>query len=356
MTVVIAYLCLQCQFVLRAQSSPDTSIRPVRDSIGFCWNAIEMDSFIKFLQAHEKDTVSDSGSMAGAISVHDDYLYAGRVYYPLFRNIHAREVIIFGVTHGSVRKEMGPQGNQLILDAYKFWHGPYGEIPVSPLREEITAKLEPADFKISNQAHRIEHSIEAMLPFLQYYNRDLKITPIMVPQMSYGQMTAVSERLAHIIAEYCRARHLEPGKDVFILISNDANHYGEDFMNMPYGMDERGHRAATDNDKNIINEKLTGPVSMEGIRGLTACIWPDSAKKDIPLWCGRYPVVFGLMTMSKVVSELNGDTVSGKLLRYSDSFTEKVLPFKNSAMGLTAVFSYRHWCGWFTEGFYLTGK
>jgi AmmeMemoRadiSam system protein B len=339
-----------------AQAPSSPSVRPIRDSVGFCWSAKEMDNFMAFLQATDSDAVAVTGRMVGAISVHDDYLYAGRVYYPLFKHIHTKEVIIFGVTHGSVRKEMGPQRDQLILDAYKNWQGPYGDIAVSSLREEITAKLNPGDFKISNQAHRIEHSIEAMLPFLQYYNRELQITPIMVPQMTNEQVTAVSERLARVIAEYCRAHHLEPGKDIFFLISNDANHYGEDFANTPYGMDERAHRIATENDRNIINKKLTGSVSLQGIRELTACIWPDSTKKDIPLWCGRYPIAFGLMTVARVVRALNNVDMSGELLRYSDSFTEKVLPFKGSAMGLTAVFSYRHWCGWFTEAFTVPDK
>ena len=32
----------------------------------------------------------------------------------------------------------------------------------------------------------------------------------------------------------------------------------------------------------------------------------------------------------------------------------KLIP--NTSMGLTAVFSYRHWCGWFTERFTLSGR
>jgi len=43
---------------------------------------------------------------------------------------------------------------------------------------------------------------------------------------------------------------------------------------------------------------------------------------------------------------------SGKLFKYSDSLTEKVLPIQNTSMGLTAVFSPQHWCGWFTLGLY----
>ena len=45
-----------------------------------------------------------------------------------------------------------------------------------------------------------------------------------------------------------RTNKLEPGKDIFFLISNDANHYGEDFNNSPYGLDAKAHNLATENE------------------------------------------------------------------------------------------------------------
>ena len=90
------------------------------------------------------------------------------------------------------------------------------------------------------------------------------------------------------------------------------------------------------------------------ISGLTTEIWPDStSRKPIPVWCGRYPVTLGLLTVTNLTSRLGSGTLHGSLLKYSDTFTEGVLPVKNTSMGLTAVFSYQHWCAWFTEGFYL---
>jgi MEMO1 family protein len=343
-------LLLSPFMMLQAQN-----VRPITDSIGFCWKADEMNDFVSFLSKEDGGMPHQtSQDLVAAISVHDDYLYAGKVYYPLYKNIRTKEAVIFGVTHGTVRKAMGSLSNVLILDEFDEWRGPYSNVGISPLRELIKSQLPKDDVMISNKAQRIEHSIEAVIPFLQYYNRDIKITPIMVTQMPFERMDEVSKRLAQIIVNYIRTNNLVPGKDIFFLISNDADHYGEDFNNAPYGMDANAHTLATENDRRIIEENLVGEIHEAGIKKLTKEIWPDSTnKKPIPLWCGRYPMTLGLLTVTKALGELGLGGLNGKLFKYSDTFTEKVLPVKNTSMGLTAVFSYKHWCGWFTEGFYL---
>lgn len=348
--VVLVMLISNLNF---AQKSDTELIRPIRDSIGFCWNAEEMNHFMNYLSEKNPDVKPFPQKLIAAISVHDDYLYAGNVYYPLYQNIKTKEVVIFGVTHGTVRKELGPQTNILILDNYSEWQGPYGKVEISPLREIIKSELPQDDFIVSNKAHSIEHSIEALIPFLQYYNRNIKITPIMVTQMPMERMEDVSKRLADIIIHYAKTNNLKLGEDIFFLISNDANHYGEDFSNSPYGMDANAHKLATENDQRIIAQDLVNKITNEKIYQTAKDILPDTTNKFAPLWCGRYPIVFGLMTISKVVKNLENKELFGKLFKYSDTFTEKVLPVKNTSMGLTAVFSYKHWCGWFTEGFYI---
>jgi AmmeMemoRadiSam system protein B len=207
---------------------------------------------------------------------------------------------------------------------------------------------------VSNKAHALEHSIEALVPFLQYYNRDVKITPIMVTRMPFQKMRDLSAELSAIFAEYIQANHLEPGRDIFFLFSNDADHYGPDFSNSPFGSDARAHKLATENDRRIIDSYLSGEIAPSNISGLAGEIWPDStSKKPIPVWCGRYPVTLGLLTITDLMKRLGKEKVYGSLIKYSDTFTEGVLPVKNTSMGLTAVFSYQHWCAWFTEGLYV---
>jgi hypothetical protein len=178
----------------------------------------------------------------------------------------------------------------------------------------------------------------------------------MVTQMPSERMDSISGKLSEIISDYIKQNHLVPGKDIFFLISNDADHYGEDFNNSPYGMDLNAHKIATENDQRIIKENFTGKINHDKVLRITKELWPDSTnQKPIPLWCGRYPIVMGLLTIDKVMNNLTDKGISGKLFKYSDSMTERVLPIKNTSMGLTAIFSPKHWCGWFTLGLY-SGK
>lgn len=343
----IIFVLLLLTFHLTAQN-----IRPIRDSIGFCWKADEMNRFINFLDEKNEKENFTSNNLIAAISVHDDYLYAGKIYYPLYKLIKAKEVVIFGVTHGSVRKELGDLKDVLILDEFDEWKGVYSNVKISELREKIKSKLPKENFIVNNKAHSIEHSIEALIPFLQYYNRNIKITPIMVTQMSFEKMEETSNQLSKIIYEYIAEKNLQLGKDIFFLISNDANHYGEDFNNSPYGLDLTAHQIATDEDKRIINANLNCEINKASIEKLSKEIIPNNSKKIFPLWCGRYPITFGLLTIDKLLNDFYSKKIYGKLFKYSDTLTEKVLPFKDTSMGLTTIFSPKHWCGWFTLGIY----
>ncbi len=306
------------------------NIRPIRDNVGFCWTAAEMDSVISFLHKNASgDKSFSSENLIAAISPHDDYLYAGRIYYPLFKLIHAKEIIIFGVTHGTVRKAMNDPKNILIFDEFDKWKGPYGNVDISPLRNILKANLPEDEFIVSNKAQKIEHSIEAMIPFLQYYNRDIKITPVMVTEMPYGRVDKVSGNFAKIVEEYIIKNNLTLGKDIFFLISSDANHYGEDFNNSPYGLDKKAHKEATHRDREIAESHFNCEITTADINKLSHQIWKSKDnEKVIPLWCGRYPIIFGLTAANKIVHKLNGSKLEGQLFKYSDTKTEGVLPIQ----------------------------
>ncbi|MGK9475685.1 AmmeMemoRadiSam system protein B [Melioribacter sp. OK-6-Me] len=327
--------------------------RDVRDKVGFCWDASEMERFVSWLNKNSSDNINFKGRLIAAISVHDDYLYAGKVYHPLFKLIDAKEVIILGVTHSTVRKELGTFRNKLILENHDAWTGIYNDVKISPLREIIKKKLDRNYYVINNRAHQIEHSIEAVIPFLQFYNKEIKITPVMVTAMNRDTMEIISKELSEIISQYIIERQLTLGKDIFILISNDANHYGVDFNNYPYGIDEAAHKSAIDNDLRIINNYLVGVIGKEKIIGLYGELIDGVNRGTQPLWCGRYPLLFGLMTVKNVVDQLNLGSIHGALIKYSDTYTEKLLPFEGSSMGTTAPYSLDHWVGFFTLGFYI---
>ncbi len=242
---IFLLFCLAWFPLLQAQD-----VRPVRDDVGFCWQRPQMQRLLELLAASGRRGSPDHGLVAG-ISPHDDYLYAGPVYYRLFRSLRTKEAVIFGVTHGTVRKEIGDPRGVLLLDEYRSWSGLSREVEISPLRDWLKSRLPREDFIVSNQAHSLEHSIEALVPWLQYNNPGIRITPIMVTAMPWEKMQELAERLATALADYIAERKLRLGPDIVFLISADANHYGRDFANIPYGEDEKAHARGTARDRSI---------------------------------------------------------------------------------------------------------
>ncbi len=342
-------------FNLFSEISMAQDIRPIRDNVGFCWTPTEINLLVKYLSSHSIPGKNfTSKNLVAAISPHDDYLYAGKIYYPLYKLIKTKEVVIFGVTHGTVRQAMNDPKNVLIFDDYKYWHGPFGNVNISPLREIIKSKLDKNNIMVSDKAQDIEHSIEALIPFLQYYNRDIKITPIMVTQMPFEKMENMSNELAKIISDYIKDNNLKLGKDIFFLISTDADHYGKDFDNIPFGEDMKSHEEATNNDRRIAKETFNGMLTKSKIKNLTKELW--GTPKDnppSPVWCGKFSVPFGLLATNKIIKSVSNKELNGKLFAYSDSWTEGIIPIKHTNLGTTAPFSLKHWCGWLSAGFYL---
>jgi AmmeMemoRadiSam system protein B len=320
-------------------------IRPIRDDVGYCWHREQMKLLVNYLAARESNTSTDS-SFVAAVSPHDDYLYAASIYYPLFRSIKSKEVVIFGVTHSSVRKEIGDPQGILLLDGFKAWTGCGRTVEISPLRGFIKSELDTQYYTIHNRAHELEHSIEAMVPWLQYFNPGVKITPIMVTAMPFERMDELSEKLSTIIAEYMRNAELIPGRDIFFLCSSDANHYGKDFDNIPFGEDSNAHVKGVEQDRQIAESFIAGVVESGKIRDFIG------AMKSI-VWCGRYSIPFGLLTTEKTIQKVLEKKLFGEILRYSDTYTEGVLPLTQTGMGITAPFSLKHWVGHLSAGFRL---
>ena len=181
-------------------------IRPIRDNIGYSWQADRFDNFINWLKENCLNENFNNENLIAGISPHDDYLYAGKVYYPLFKIIKTKEAVIFGVTHGTVRKEIGDPKGVLIFDEYNKWKGPYSDVEISPLRDVIKQKLDRKHFIVSNTAQSLEHSIEGLIPFLQYYDWDIKITSIMVTATTFERMNSISTQLSDIISDYMKKK------------------------------------------------------------------------------------------------------------------------------------------------------
>ena len=326
-------------------------IRHFHDNVGFCTRAPQIEAIVKAATAFEKNSLKKEQKKGffAVISPHDDHIYAGRVYVHAIPKIaSAKTVVIFAVTHHIARMAMKNPRDILIFDKFQKWEAPYSPVEIDTnLRAYLESNLEKDDFIVSNKAQKLEHSAEAMVPFLQYYNRKVKILAMMVTGMGFWRMKDLSSRLARALNSYMKENHLKLGKDIAFIISTDTTHYGPDFNYSPFGLDEDAHRKATSQDIQLGRKFLSGKITEDKLRLFTDRLWGEK----IP-WCGKFSVPFGMLTILNI-SKLQGKSLEGLPLRYSDSYTLGVLPVFRKGIGTTAPFSLKHWVGYWAIGYRL---
>ncbi len=256
---------------LQGQSSAENLMRGLADTVGFAHLDWQMDSVMASIRALNHDDLLRVRQPPGtvwrsAICPHDDYTYAGWLYPAVLRNVKARTVVIFGVAH---KASLFKLENQLVFDSFKSWHGPYGSVKVSALRDEIISRL-PGDMAVVNDSmETVEHSVEALIPFLQYQDRNIEIVSILVPYMDFKRMQTISQQLAGALFTVMKQKNLRWGEDIALLISSDAVHYGDADWGgnnyAPYGTDSTGNRQAVSHEREIIRTCFEGELSEEKI-------------------------------------------------------------------------------------------
>jgi len=333
-------------------------VRPVIDTVGFAHLDWQVDSVMnRITRIHKSELsaaqVDSTTAWRLAICPHDDYTYASWLYPALLKNIKAKTIIIFGVAHKARQLNLA---DKIVFDSYTCWQGPYGNIKVSPVRDELRRAVSKDFSLVSDSLQGIEHSVESMLPFLQYYNRGVEIVSILVPAMDKVTMQGISSLLASGIAKSMKAHHLEWGKDVALLVTTDAVHYGDEDWggkNMaPYGADSTGYAKAVLHEHEIIDNCLLGEPRPEMIhRFIDYTVQPDNYKEYKWTWCGRYSIPFGLLTAINLQKITSGQPLHGKYIGYSTSIDQKPLPVDDLRMGRTAIATIRHWVGYVSIGY-----
>lgn len=341
-----------------ARTSSKPSTRALADTVGFAHQAWQMDSVMTRIKAMNGDDLARARQPEGtawraAICPHDDYTYTGWLYPAVLRNIKAKTVIIFGVAHKAWRYNLE---NQLVFDSFNSWRGPYGRVTVSPLREEIIKQL-PADMAIVHDAMQSEeYSVEAMIPFLQYQNREVEIISILVPYMDFERMQSISKHLSKALFSVMKKGNLQWGEDVAILISSDAVHYGdEDWGGYNYAYFGTGSEAnvrAMDYDRDIIRNCFESKLTKKRVAQFYAYTTREDNFKDYKWsWCGNYAIPVGLLTSLDLQKLEKSAPLTGVPIAYSTSISNRHLNVDDLGMGQTAIATPRHWVGYPAIGF-----
>lgn len=339
-------------FVFACKLEPEkkeVKVRQVADTIGFAKYNWQMDSIINRLDVNK----GKSNKWRVAISPHDDYTYVGDLYPALLNGIKAKTVILFGVAHKARDYNLE---DKLIFDSFDAWSAPYGEVNISKLREEIITEL-PGDILIvHDEMHRVEHSLEALLPFLQYQNRDLEIIPVLVPYMSYDKMQEIAKYFSEALSDIMKKNQFIWGDDLAMLISTDAVHYGDEDWGgknyAPFGTDSAGLIAVKNQELEIMNNCLVGEVTPAKIEKFINYTVQETNYKEYKwTWCGRYSVPFGLLTAYYLNKSIGHNVLKGKFVGYANSIDHPTLKVDDLGMGTTAPANHHHFVGYAAVGY-----
>jgi AmmeMemoRadiSam system protein B len=149
----------------------------------------------------------------GAIAPHAGYVYSGRTAARVFAAIEVpRRVVVVCPNHTGEGGAL--QGGSVW--AVGVWQTPVGDVAVD---ETLAAQLLAACRLLEDDpdAHRREHAVEVMLPFLLARRPDVVVCPIVLAWADWPRCRELGEALAAAVR----------GSDepVLLLASSDMNHY-----------------------------------------------------------------------------------------------------------------------------------
>jgi AmmeMemoRadiSam system protein B len=293
----------------------------------------------------------DNTTFSAAICPHDDYYYAGRLYALLMPYLKTDTVILFGVFH---KARVWNVRDKLVFDSFETWRGPFGPVEVSPIRDEIIAKLPKDACVVDNDMQQVEHSVEAIVPWLQAFNPKVQIVSILVPYMEWETMDRLAAELSDALATIMREKGWQLGKDVALISSADAVHYGDAGWGgsnfAAFGTDPDGYKKAVNRDLHLAESTLCDAVTRPRLeKFLYTCVDRKDVSQYKLTWCGRFSVPFGINVASRLNEELNGQQLVGTLLDYGTSVGE--VPVEVDGLGVTAPNNLHHWVGYPAIGY-----
>lgn len=162
---------------------------------------------IEFIKKIESDIPIKSEKIISAIVPHAGWVYSGKCGLYVYKNLSEIEnVIIIATNHSSIGKVL------LSLEDIKT---PLGKIEIN--RKIVKQILDEIEFsEINEEIHCNEHAIEVQLPFLQYYLKKFKLTPILVSNLELDEIKKISSFLKNNINF----------KNSVIIFSGDLIHHG----------------------------------------------------------------------------------------------------------------------------------
>lgn len=319
-------------------------LRGQRDTLGFASRAEQMAKVWESAAAGpapEPLGPKPPPGVAGILCPHDDYLCTARVYREVVPLVTAPTVVLAGVYHK--HRRFGAH-DVMVFDSYRAWRSPDGEIPVSAIREEVLARLDPSEYVQDAAAHDSEHSLEAIAYWLKHQNPGLEILPVILPSSGFPRLRTMASDLAASLAQAMRGRGWALGRDLAIVISSDGMHYGEGYQYVPYGpggVDALNQALAF--DRQLIASLLAGPVTLNKAEAFHAAMvepgHPDTYRRA---WCGRFSIPFGLVLLLETARNLGLEPPRAMPVALGCSVATPEIPLREMGLGLTVPVNLYH--------------
>ncbi|PIN72858.1 AMMECR1 domain-containing protein [Candidatus Woesearchaeota archaeon CG10_big_fil_rev_8_21_14_0_10_47_5] len=148
-----------------------------------------------------------NGTLKALIEPHAGYVYSGwtAAYgYKLLYSSGIRRVIILGPSHHTAF-------DGIALSNATHFRTPLGLVRLSSVNHELP---DSSLFRINEEAHKDEHSIEVELPFLQSLLGDFELVPLIVGRLSADQLRLAAGRIAPYLDD-----------QTLLIASSDLSHY-----------------------------------------------------------------------------------------------------------------------------------
>jgi len=211
----------------------------------------------------------------GGLCPHAGYIYSGPTAGELFARLEVPGVVVLlGPKHH-------PAGAEFAVWPGGAWRTPLGDAPVDA---GVAAALlkKCAMLEADEQAHRPEHSLEVIVPFIQFVNPEAAIVPVALGPMPLAAVRETGEGVAAA---------LEPFRDdVIVVVSSDMTHY---------------EAAASAERKDALAIERLKALDAEGLLEVVGA-------HDISM-CGVWPAAVALTAFRAMGAS------AGKLIRYANS-------------------------------------
>lgn len=153
-----------------------------------------------------------------AMVPHAGYVFSGAVAgCTLAQAMLPQTLFVLGPNHTG-------KGSGIAVWPEGVWRTPLGDVPVdNALAAEFCALCAPA--RPDTLAHSTEHSLEVVLPFLQFRVPRVRIVPVSIGDPSLAVLTAAGAAMAQIIRR--AAQTAAPGGQnrIAMVVSSDMTHF-----------------------------------------------------------------------------------------------------------------------------------